>query len=112
MLQLKSSFHINPPSPSLNINRFGNVRKRFVFYFANQMKPANFHYMSKVWFTAPYGSVFSETTLSGERTDCYLTSEQFKTLNEYANSPKHKACFSSMNYSTYNKCLTLYNTPK
>jgi len=75
MLQLESSFHINPPSPSLNINRFGNVRKTFVFFFSNQMKPAKFLYMSKVWFTVPYGSVFSEETLSGERTDYYRTCE-------------------------------------
>lgn len=82
------------------------------FYFANQMKPANFHYLSKVWFTVPYGSVVSEATLSGERTNHYLTCEQFKTLNEYANSPKYKACVSSMNASTYKKCLILYNIPK
>ena len=64
------------------------------------MKPANFLYMSKVWFTVPYGSVFSEATLSGEMTDHYLTCEQFKTLNEYANSPKYKACASLEKTST------------
>lgn len=76
------------------------------------MKPANFLYLSKVWFTVFYGNVFSEPTLSGERIDHYLTCEQFRTLNEYANSPKYKACVSSMNASTYKKCLILYNIPK
>jgi len=84
----------------------------FAFYFANPMKLADFLYLSKVWFTVPYGSVFSEATLSGERTDHYLTCEQFKTLNDYANSPKYKGCVSSMNASTYKKCLILHNTRK
>lgn len=82
------------------------------FLFANQMKPANFLYLIKVWFTVPCGSVFSEATLSGERTDHYLTCEQIKTLNVYANSPKYKAGISTMNASTYKKCLVLYNIPK
>ena len=71
------------------------------------MKPANFLYLSKVWFTVHYDIVFGGATLAGERTDHYLTCEQFKTLNEYAYSPKYKACVSSMNASTYKKCLTL-----
>jgi hypothetical protein len=76
------------------------------------MKPANFLYLSQVWFTVPYGSVFIEATLSGERTDHYPTCEQFKTLNEYANSLNYKACVSSMHAPTYKKCFILYNIPK